>query len=45
MTTVLERPELEETIVLERELNELMETTFRMEHELELLFHKAGSSQ
>ena len=35
--------ETEEKVLLERELNELMEVTFRLEYELELALREAGS--
>ncbi len=43
MESVLEKHEADEKVVLERELHELIETTFRMEYELELLFHQTAS--
>ncbi|MEK6829189.1 MAG: hypothetical protein AABY15_03600 [Nanoarchaeota archaeon] len=35
--------ETDEKVLLERELNELLEVTFRMEYELELTLKEAGS--
>lgn len=37
--------QIEEKVLLERELQELVEATFRMEYELELVLKRAGSSQ
>ncbi|MEX2017621.1 MAG: hypothetical protein WD876_04065 [Candidatus Pacearchaeota archaeon] len=41
METALEK--LSEKALLERELNEIMEATFRMEYELEIVLKEAGS--
>ena len=40
MEAVMEKSE---TAVLERELTELMQTTYRMEYELELVFQEANA--
>ncbi len=43
MEQVLKTPETKEKTYLERELNELLEATFRMEHELKLLLQETGA--
>ena len=39
----MEKLEENEKVLLERELNELLEVTFKMEYELELILREAGS--
>jgi len=39
--SLLKTPERDERVFLERELNKLMETTFKMEHELGVLLKEA----
>ena len=43
METTMEKLEENEKVLLERELNELLEVTFKMEYDLELTLKKAGS--
>ncbi len=43
METRLEKLEENEKVLLERELNELLEITFKMEYDLELTLKEAGS--